>query len=205
VTIELVVFGTSLGGLSALKHILGRLPSVFPAIAIVQHRHRDSNQSLSDFLSQFTARPLQDVEDKDPILPGCIYLAPADYHLLVELGHFSLSTDDPVLFARPSIDVLFESAADVYGPTLVGVLLTGANQDGAKGLARIKACGGYTIVQDPHTAESPVMPEAAIAATPIDAVLPLSDIAPHLIQVCCHAELSFEPGLRPSLEERTAR
>jgi two-component system chemotaxis response regulator CheB len=190
--------GTSLGGLNALKQILSHLSAPFPAIAVVQHRHRDSEQGLSEFLCQFTSQPIRDVEDKDAILPGQVYLAPADYHLLVEPGYFSLSVDEPVLFARPSIDVMFESAAEVYGTDLVGVILTGANQDGAQGLARIKACGGYTIVQDPRTAESPVMPEAAIAMTPIDAILPLPEIGPHLIQICgVEAGSSHEQSIQP--------
>lgn len=185
---EIVVIGTSLGGLSALQEILGALTSEFPlAIAIVQHRHKESIHILNQFLQHYVALPLHDVEDKTVMYAGHIYLAPSDYHLLVEPGYFSLSTDEPVSFARPSIDVLFESAADAYGDRTIGVILTGANHDGAQGLARIKAMGGYAIVQDPISAENCVMPKAAIAATTVDQILPLPAIAPHLMRLCSTA------------------
>jgi two-component system chemotaxis response regulator CheB len=184
VSFQLVVIGTSLGGLTALQMLLGELPAEFPlAVAIVQHRHRNSEASLAEFLQRYSALPVQEVEDKDPIQSGHIYLAPADYHLLVELGYFTLSIDEPVLFARPSIDVLFESAAEAYGAATIGIILTGANQDGARGLGRIKTCGGWAIVQTPATAECPVMPAAAIAATPVNAILPLLEITPYLIEL----------------------
>jgi two-component system, chemotaxis family, protein-glutamate methylesterase/glutaminase len=181
----LVVIGTSLGGLAALRVILeGLNPEFEVPIAIVQHRHRDSNARLPEFLQQTTSFKIREVEDKDAIQPGQIYLAPADYHLLVEADHFSLSTDEPVCYARPSIDVLFESAADHYRDRLVGVILTGANQDGAVGAVAIQAKGGYLIAQTPATAESPVMPLAAIKRAQIDAVLPLNGIAQQLNQLC---------------------
>lgn len=181
---KIVVVGTSLGGLSALKVLLKALPRDFPLpIAIVQHRHKESERSLSTFLQQFSSLPIQEVEDKDELLPGHVYLAPADYHLLVEPGCFALSTDEPVLYARPSIDVLFESAADVYAEKTIGIILTGANQDGTQGLARIKACGGWAIVQEPATAESVTMPKSAIATLPVDAILPLEEIAPYLVKL----------------------
>jgi two-component system chemotaxis response regulator CheB len=184
-TARLIVMGTSLGGLSALRTVLGNLPGDFAVpIAIVQHRHKESDNNLSCFLQQYVSLPIREVEDKDKTQPKQIYLAPADYHLLVESGHFSLSTDDPVSYARPSIDVLFESAAEVYGSDLIGVLMTGANQDGAKGLAQIKARGGLVIVQDPKTAESPIMPEAAIASVQVNWILPLEQIAPCLLRLC---------------------
>ena len=136
-------------------------------------------------LQEGTLLPLREVEDKDEILPGKVYLAPADYHLLVEVGYFGLSTDLPVSYARPSIDVLFESAADAYGERLVtGVILTGANQDGAIGAAAIKAQGGIVLVQQPTTAESAVMPAAAIAQTCVDSVLSLSELAAWLNGLC---------------------
>ncbi|WOD41802.1 chemotaxis protein CheB [Nodosilinea sp. E11] len=182
---ELVAIGTSLGGLSALKTLLRSLPRDFSAaLAIVQHRHRESDQALSAFLQQFTVLPVHEVEDKQRIQPGHVYFAPPDYHLLVECGYFSLSVDEPVSYARPSIDVLLESAADAYGERVIGVVLTGANQDGVQGLSTLKARGGMTIVQDPHTAESAVLPGAAIAAVEVDIVLPISQIAPHLIYLC---------------------
>ncbi len=183
---ELVVVGTSLGGLSALETLLKGLPSNFPAaVAIVQHRHKDSNLGLSQFLQSCSLLPLQDAADKAAIVPGHVYLAPADYHLLIEsVGRFALSTDMPVSYARPSIDVLFESAADAYGQRTIGIILTGSGGDGAQGLARIKARGGLAIVQDPETAESQMMPKAAIATTGVDWILPLADIAPRLIHLC---------------------
>lgn len=182
---ELIAIGTSLGGLSALKTLLGCFARDFPAaIAIVQHRHKESDKALSSFLQQFTVLPVHEVEDKERIRPGNVYFAPADYHLLVEAGYFSLSIDDPVSYARPSIDVLLESAADVYGERAIGVILTGANQDGVWGLSVLKARGGMVIVQDPVTAESPILPGAAIAAVEVDLVLPLTQIAPHLIHLC---------------------
>ncbi|HSM82875.1 MAG TPA: chemotaxis protein CheB [Nodosilinea sp.] len=184
-TYELIAIGTSLGGLSALKTLLGGLPRGFSAaLAVVQHRHRESDLSLGSFLQQFTALPVHEVEDKERLQPGHIYLAPADYHLLVERGYFSLSIDDPVAYARPSIDVLLESVADTYQERAIGVLLTGANQDGVRGLAALKARGGTTIVQDPATAESPILPRAALAAIAIDWVLPLAQIAPQLVHLC---------------------
>ncbi|MBD2242772.1 chemotaxis protein CheB [Nostoc sp. FACHB-888] len=182
---EIVVIGTSLGGLSALKILLGNLPADFLVpIAIVQHRHKESNNTLQELLQEYTSLPIREVEDKDEILPGHIYLAPADYHLLVEPGHFALSTDEPVSYARPSIDVLFESAADVYSQQVIGVILTGANQDGMQGLKKIKSLGGLTIVQEPATAESEVMPEAAISAVAVDWILTLSNIASQMVKLC---------------------
>ena len=182
---DIVVIGTSMGGLSALQVVLSGLSSDFPiAVAVVQHRHKESGTILSQFLQQQITLPLKEAEDKDLLRPGQIYLAPSDYHLLVEPGYFSLSTDEPVSYARPSIDVLFESAADMYGERTIGVILTGANHDGARGLACIKAAGGRAIVQDPSSAENKVMPEAAIAATTVDRILPLSEIAPYLMHLC---------------------
>ena len=182
---ELVVVGTSLGGLRALEVLLAGLSKTIPvSMAVVQHRHKDSDGTLSRLLQQYSALPLKDAEDKEVIVPGRVYLAPADYHLLVEAGRFALSTEAPVSYARPSIDVLFESAADAYAEKVIGVILTGANHDGAQGIAKIKARGGLTVVQDPATAESPSMPEAAIAAVEIDWILPLLDIAPLLVSLC---------------------
>jgi two-component system chemotaxis response regulator CheB len=183
--VEIVVIGTSLGGLSALQVILRNLSHQFPAaIAIAQHRHKESNAQLSQFLQQHSSMPIKEAEDKDLLHPGHVYLAPPDYHLLVEPGYLSLSTDEPVSYARPSIDVLFESAADSYHERTVGVLLTGANRDGVQGLARIAAVNGHTIVQDPTTAENATMPQAAIQSIPVDRILPLSDIAPYLTHLC---------------------
>ena len=178
---ELIVVGCSWGGLAALGRLLEHLPDeVDVPIAIAQHRGPDSLRgALQAALQRHLARPVVEVGDKDPIEPGHVYVAPPDYHLLVEVGSFALSVDERVQHARPSIDVLFESAADAYGAGVIGVVLTGANADGAAGLARIAARGGVAIVQDPETAEAREMPEAALAAAPAT-VLPLEGIGPFL-------------------------
>lgn len=182
---ELVAIGTSLGGLNALIAVLRALPDTLAApIAIVQHRSPTPEGSLAALLQQHTPLTVVEAEDKTPMSPGTVYLAPADYHLLVEEpGVLALSTDPPVRSARPSIDVLFETAADAYGPALLGVLLTGASADGAAGLAHIKRCGGRVVVQEPSSAESSVMPAAGIAATSVDYVLPLDHIGAHLVSI----------------------
>ena len=183
---QLVVVGASLGGMRALAVLLGGLPGEFPTpLAIVQHRSADAAGALRRFLQEYSRLPVSEIEDKQPISPAQVYLAPADYHALIEVGTFALSTEAPVLYARPSIDVLFESAADAYAEQVVGVILTGASADGARGLARLKQRGGLTLVQSPITAECEVMPAAAIAATPVDWVLPLAEIAPLLVSLCC--------------------
>lgn len=182
---DLIVIGCSLGGMHALETILAPMPADFATpIAVVQHRYRTSNEALPSFFRQRTKLKVVDVEDKQYIKPGHVYLAPANYHLLVEEGSFSLSVDDAVVYARPSVDVLFESAADAYRERLIGVVLTGANEDGARGAARIKRNGGFVVVQDPKTAEAPAMPEAAIAKARVDRILPLDRIGPFLIELC---------------------
>jgi len=127
---------------------------------------------------------IREASDKDELQPGCVYIAPPDYHLLVERGTVALSTEEAVRYSRPSIDVMFESAADAYGERLVGVILTGANDDGALGLKRIRDGGGVAVVQDPATAERREMPEAAIAAVASAKVLPLEEIGSFMGQVC---------------------
>lgn len=182
---ELVVVGASLGGLHALEVLLAGFPQDFPApIAVVQHRQKNSENTLSLSLQRHIALPISEPEDGDAIAKGHVYLAPADYHLLVEFGRFALSTDAPVEYARPSIDVLFESAADAYERKVIGIILTGANQDGVQGLASIKARGGLAVVQEPATASCPIMPKAAIAAVKVDWVIPLAEIAPLLLKIC---------------------
>jgi two-component system chemotaxis response regulator CheB len=182
---EIVVVGTSYGGLAALQSLLPALAPAFPTpVVVAQHRGKDSDDGLCEFLRRYCPLPLSEPNDKERIESGHVYLAPRDYHLLVERGRFALSTEPPVAFARPSVDVLFESAADAYRDLVVGVVLTGANRDGARGLARIKSCGGLAVVQEPHGAESRAMPEAAIAAVEVDRVLPLAEIAPYLNGLC---------------------
>jgi two-component system, chemotaxis family, protein-glutamate methylesterase/glutaminase len=181
----MVVIGASYGGLSALQILLPDLSPEFSLpVVIVQHRKKDGDDGLCEYLRKRCRLPLIEPNDKEKVEPGCVYLAPRDYHLLVEKSIFALSTESPVAYARPSIDVLFESAADVYQQRLIGVILTGANRDGAQGLARIKSLGGLTVVQDPRSAESPTMPEAAISATPVDKILPLPGIASYLNELC---------------------
>jgi two-component system chemotaxis response regulator CheB len=188
---DLAVIGASHGGLHALEVILAGLPPSLPiAIAIAQHRHRSSEGELLDCLQHQSRLPMCEVEDKQAIVAGHIYLAPADYHLLVEPGHFALSTEAPAAYARPSIDVLFESAADAYNQRLMGVILTGASQDGAKGLAKIQAYGGLTLVQDPTTAEGRVMPNAAIAAVPSARILPLDAISSFMVERSVRAKVA---------------
>ena len=161
--IELIVIGCSLGGMNALTTVFSALTDDFCVpIAVVQHRHKASNDSLPAYFRRESHLCVVDAEDKQPIAPDCIYLAPANYHLLVERGVFSLSVDAAVGFSRPSIDVLFESAADAYRESVAGVVLTGANADGARGAQKIKRRGGFLIVQDPATAEAPTMPQAVI-------------------------------------------
>ena len=182
---ELIVIGCSLGGMHALQLILGTLPKDFPVpIAIVQHRYKTSGDALPDYFGRHTELAVVDAVDKQWIKPGTIYLAPADYHLLVERGEFSLSVDEKVEYSRPSIDVLFDSAADAYGPAVIGVVLTGSNADGAHGAKRIKLRGGFVVVQDPKTAEAPEMPQAAIVAVGVDRILPLERIGPFLVELC---------------------
>lgn len=176
----LVVVGASAGGLHALQLLVAGLPADWgTALAIVQHRSRDS-YALCELLQDVSPLPVAEVNDKDEIAGGQVYLAPPDYHLLVEGKHFSLSVDAPERWSRPSIDVLFESAADAYGDRAVGVVLTGANSDGARGLRKIVDQGGQAVVQDPATAEIRVMPEAARRAVPEACVLPLEAIPKHL-------------------------
>ena len=178
---DLVVVGTSWGGLAALRTLVGGLPDSFQmAVTLVQHRHRDSDQLLRSLLQERSTLRVYEVEDKMPLEHGHIYVAPPNYHTLVEPGHFSLSTDAPVRFSRPSIDVTFSSAADSYAHRTVGIVLTGANADGADGLRRISDRGGLAIVQDPATAESPTMPAAARHAVSRARVMSLETIAPFL-------------------------
>ena len=175
---EIIVVGTSWGGLRALKALIGALPPAFAIpIVIVQHRHRDSDGALANLLQECTPLRVCEVDDKQPIVPAHVFVAPPDYHLLVERGSLALSTEAPVRYSRPSIDVTFSTAADAYADRAVGVVLTGANADGAVGLARIVARRGLGFVQDPADAASPTMPAAAAAAVPKARVLSIPEIA----------------------------
>ena len=183
----LIAIGTSWGGLQALSRLLSELPSeIDQPIVIAQHRAVESSEGgLAHLLEQRTDRVVRDAEDKDTLEPSHVYLAPPDYHLLVEPGSLALSTEDPVQFARPSIDVMFETAADAYGERAIGIVLTGANNDGAAGLAKIKERGGVAIVQDPDSSERRRMPDAAIAAVDADAVLRIEEMGLFLYGLCC--------------------
>jgi two-component system chemotaxis response regulator CheB len=178
--------------MKAIQTILESLPEDFPLpVVITQHRYKTSNDSLPAFFRRHTKLDVVDADDKQWIHPGTVYLAPADYHLLIERngerGELSLSVDARVEYSRPSIDVLFESAASAYASSLIGVVLTGANADGARGAAAIKRRGGFVVVQDPKTAEAPAMPAAAIAAARVDRILPLERIGPFLVELCRHS------------------
>ena len=178
---DIAVVGTSWGGLAALRKLVAGLPDSFQmAVVLVQHRHKDSDHLLRVLLQERSALVVCEVEDKMPLEPGRIYVAPPDYHTLVEPGHFSLSTEAPVRYSRPSIDVTFSSAADSYAHRTVGIVLTGANADGADGLRRISDRGGMVLVQDPATAESPTMPAAAVKAVPRARVMSLPEIVLYL-------------------------
>jgi two-component system chemotaxis response regulator CheB len=176
--VELVAIGASWGGLHALQCVLATLPADFAAtVVIVQHRPADSDHGrLTQLLDARCALTVCEAEDKQALKPGTVLVAPADYHLLVEPGAVSLSVDPPLHFSRPAIDVLLASAADAYHDRAVGVVLTGANADGAEGLAHLARRGGTAIVQDPETAARREMPAAALAATPAARVMALEDI-----------------------------
>ena len=178
---DVAVVGTSWGGLAALRTLVSGLPGSFNlALVLVQHRHKDSDSLLRLLLQERTAHEVCEVEDKMPIEAGGVYVAPPDYHTLVEPGHFSLSTDAPVRYSRPSIDVTFSSAADSYAHRTVGIVLTGANADGSAGLRRISDRGGLAVVQDPTEAESAAMPAAAVKAVPRARVMTLPQIVSFL-------------------------
>ena len=183
---DLVVIGASWGGLEVLRQILGDLPGDFGApVVIAQHRSPESHPTaFRDLLGAVTRLRVCEADDKDELRPGSVYVAAPDYHLLVEERSLSLSTDELVQFARPSIDVLFTSAAESHRERCVGVVLTGANADGAVGLARVVELGGAAIVQDPETATRDEMPRAAAAATPTARVCAAGEIAPALVELC---------------------
>jgi len=181
---SVVAIGTSWGGLAALSKLLGDLPADFSIpVVLVQHRSTDSEHLLVQLLQDATDLRVCEIEDKDALTPGTVHLAPANYHVLIDDGYASLTLEEPVRFSRPSIDVMLTSVADTYGSAAIGVVLTGANEDGARGLAHIVKRGGLALVQDPKTAEIPIMPEAAIRSVPTAEVLPLDALAPRLIEL----------------------
>lgn len=181
---SIVAIGTSWGGLTAMSKLLGELPADFGVpIVVVQHRSKDSDRLLAQLLQDATDLEVCEIDDKDVLEAGKVHVAPADYHLMVERGYLSLTIEAPVRYSRPSIDVMFASAADAYGREAIGVVLTGANEDGSRGLAQIVHRGGKALVQDPKTAEIPVMPEAALRAVPEAETLTLPDLGKRLIEL----------------------
>jgi len=195
--LKAVVIGVSLGGLEALRTLLGALPALFPVpILVVQHMAPESSDGLAMILDAACALHVKEADADEVPQPGTVYLAPANYHLLVETdGRLSLSVDPPVNFARPAVDVLFETAAEAFGVGLVGVLLTGAGRDGSRGLRTIQQRGGRTLVQDPLEAVADSMPRSALALLKPDAVLPLEGLAHHLLHL---TQYSTRSALRPT-------
>jgi two-component system chemotaxis response regulator CheB len=192
--LKVVVVGVSAGGVAALKTLLGGLPADFPLpILIVQHISPNAGDGLARLLNELCPIRVKEADEREAIVPATVYIAPPNYHLLLECGGFlSLSADSHVSYARPSVDVLFKSAAEAFAAGVVGVILTGANFDGSAGLQMIKALGGVAVVQDPADAEVPQMPAAALAATGVDFVLPLAEIAPRLCQLAARQSMMPE-------------
>ncbi|MDM8546056.1 chemotaxis protein CheB [Candidatus Venteria ishoeyi] len=185
---QAVVIGASAGGIHALQQVLMPLPADFPLpIIVVQHLHPDAGAYLPQLLDNKCQLKVKQADEKEFVQAGWVYLAPPAYHLLIEEDHsLSLSLEAPVSYSRPSVDVLFESAIFAYGKRLIGIILTGANSDGALGIKKIKQAGGYVIVQAPETAEADAMPKAAIAAVAgnqaVDKILALDQIGQYLLQ-----------------------
>lgn len=180
--LQAVVIGASAGAIEALSILLPALPvgSVVPVFVVV-HVPGKQPSRLVDVFRRKCEVEVKEAEDKEPVVPGTVYFAPADYHLLLESDRsLALSLDPVVNFSRPSIDVLFESAADVYGAGLLGIVLTGASRDGALGLAAVADAGGKALCEDPETARAPLMPRAALAACPSARALRLPELAAHL-------------------------
>jgi two-component system chemotaxis response regulator CheB len=179
---EAVIIGGSAGSIEILLKIAPALRHGLPfPIFIVLHRKYSVDSSLRDLIAHKTVVPVREIEDKDPIFPGTIYIAPADYHLLIEKDReFSLDSSEKVNFSRPSLDVAFESASEIYGAGLVGILLSGANADGTEGFRIIKEAGGITIAQSPDSCPVPYMPQFAIDHTDVDYILPVMGIADYI-------------------------
>jgi two-component system chemotaxis response regulator CheB len=176
--IDAIVIGASAGGVEALSVVLPALPArLRAAVFVVLHLPRERPSLLVDIFAAKCRVPVAEAGDKEPVVPGTVYFAPPDYHLLVDGPLLSLSADELVNFSRPSIDVLFESAVDVYAARLMGIILTGGNDDGAAGLDAIRRAGGITVVQRPETAQTPLMPESALKRGAADFVLTIEEIA----------------------------
>jgi two-component system, chemotaxis family, protein-glutamate methylesterase/glutaminase len=175
---EAIVIGVSSGGMNAMKVMFSLLPKNFSTpIIIVQHMGARSDSQLIQLLNGMSNLSIKEADEKEKIEKGTVYIAPPNYHLMIERDKtFSLTVDERVNYARPSIDVLFESAADAYNDKLIGIILTGSNSDGTAGLKKIKEYGGLTIAQDPKTSESAYMPASAIAVVEMDFILSLEEI-----------------------------
>jgi two-component system chemotaxis response regulator CheB len=175
---KIVAIGGSAGSLHVILHILAHLRTDLDIpVVIVLHRKNDSDSSLSQLMAFRTNLPVKEADDKEAILPGNVYLAPADYHLLIEMDkNFSLDDSEKINFSRPSIDVTFETVAEAYGEGATAILLSGANADGVEGMALIKSLKGTIVVQDPSTAQVPYMPQQAIYAMPIDHILTVEQL-----------------------------
>lgn len=182
---EAIVIGVSSGGMNALKFVFSALPASFAIpIIVVQHVGSRSDNHWIDILNDISKLTIKEADEKEKITAGNAYIAPANYHLLIEKDKtFSLTIDERINFARPSIDVLFESAAEVYKTRLIGIVLTGSNSDGTAGIKKIKEYGGLTIIQNPETAEAPQMPASALSAIKPDHVLSLQDITDLLLKI----------------------
>ena len=180
---EAIVVGVSSGGMNAMKVMFSLLPKDFNTpVIIVQHIGAHSDSQWIKLLNDKSNLDVKEADEKEKIESGKVYLAPANYHLLIEKDRtFSLTIDERVNYSRPSIDVLFESAAEVYAGKLIGIILTSSNNDGTNGIKRVKECGGLAIIQNPETAESAFMPKSAIAAIKPDYVLSLEGITELLI------------------------
>lgn len=192
---EAIVIGASSGGMNAIKFIVSLLPENFSIpIICVLHVSPHSDSQWITFLKHQSKLIIKEADEKEQIQPGSVYIAPPNYHLLIEKDKtFSLTVDERVNFARPSIDVLFESAAYAHRHRLIGIVLTGSNSDGAGGIKQIKESGGMVIIQKPETAESPYMPAAAAAITQPDYILTLEDIAELLIKIDKQQKKFYEP------------
>jgi two-component system chemotaxis response regulator CheB len=195
---EAVVIGASSGGVKALSSIISCLGDTFPfPVMVVLHIHPHADAGLVRLLDTRYPIHVKEADEKEPAHAGVVYFAPPNYHLLVEEERtLSLSVEERVNHSRPSIDLLFETAAEAYGTGLIGIVLTGANHDGAQGLKRIVECGGMAVVQNPATAEAMAMPEAALKVTPVDHVLPLEEIGPWLVSISGEAASSRVGGQR---------
>lgn len=182
---EMIAFGASLGGFDAVSGILSGLPQDFAIpITIIQHRAADRDVSLVDRFCRRTGKNVVEADDKLLVQPSTIVVAPADYHLMIDEEGYALSTDEPVNYSRPSIDVFLETAAEFYRAGLIAVLLTGATEDGAKGAKSVQQHGGTVVVQKPEEAEAAVLPKAAAKAAADSYVMSLADIAPFIVSLC---------------------